>query len=30
MNHYSINDLTIGHRESFTTEITSDMFDKFR
>ena len=30
MNHYSINDLSIGHRELFTTEITSDMFDKFR
>ena len=30
MNHYSISDLSIGHKESFTTEITSAMFDKFR
>ena len=30
MNHYSISDLSIGHKESFTTEITSEMFDKFR
>ena len=30
MNHYSINDLSIGHKESFTTEITSAMFDKFK
>lgn len=30
MNHYSINELSIGHKESFKTEITSDMFDKFR
>ena len=30
MNHYSINDLSIGHKEAFTTEITSAMFDKFK
>lgn len=30
MNHYSINDLSIGHKESFTTEITSAMFDNFK
>ena len=30
MNNYSIKDLSIGHKESFTTEIISEMFDKFR
>ena len=30
MNHYSISDLSIGHREDFTTEITLEMFDKFK
>ena len=30
MNHYSINDLSVGHKESFATEITSEIFDKFR
>ena len=30
MNHYSINDLSIGHKEVFTVEVTSEMFDKFR
>ena len=30
MNHYSISDLSIGHRENFNTEITLEMFDKFK
>lgn len=30
MNHYSINDLSIGHKETFSTEITTEMFTKFR
>lgn len=30
MNQYSINDIFIGHKESFVTEITSKMFDKFK
>lgn len=30
MNHYSINDLSISHKEAFTVEITPEMFDKFR
>ena len=30
MNHYLIYDLSIGHKESFTTEIISEMFDKFK
>ena len=30
MNHYSINDLSIGHKEVFTVEVTTEMFNKFR
>ena len=30
MNHYSINDLFIGHKEVFTVEVTTEMFNKFR
>lgn len=30
MNYYSIKDLSIGKRESFSVKITADMFDKFK
>ena len=30
MNRYSINDLSIGHKEVFTVEVTTEMFNKFR
>lgn len=30
MNHYSINDISLGMKERFDVKITSEMFDKFR
>lgn len=30
MNRYSLGDLALGHKESFTTEITAEMLEKFR